>query len=154
MDDFTIARIVHVLSVVMWIGGVGFVTLTVFPAIRALLPPEERLTGFHRFEGRFAAQARIWVGLAGFSGLWMTWRGDLWHRFADPSFWWMHAMVLAWLPFALMLYVIEPLFLHRHMAGRQGTEGDFTRMHRAHYLLLTLSLIAVIGAVGGVHGLF
>lgn len=154
MDDFTIARILHVVAVVMWIGGVGFVTLVVIPAIRALHPPAERLAAFHRFEGRFAAQARLWVALAGLSGFWMVWRGQMWDRFQDAQFWWMHAMLMVWLIFAAMLFVIEPLFLHRRMASSAQPARDFARLGRMHWLLILGSLVAVVGAVGGSHGLF
>ncbi|WP_417595812.1 hypothetical protein [Parasphingorhabdus sp.] len=34
MDDYTIARVVHVASVLLWIGGVAFVTMVAMPAIR------------------------------------------------------------------------------------------------------------------------
>jgi len=154
MDDFTIARVVHVVSVLLWIGGVAFVTLVVMPSVRTGHLPGERLAAFHRIEGRFAPQARIWVALAGASGFWMVWRAEMWGRFADPHFWWMHAMVAVWLIFALMLYVIEPLFLHGRMAHSTRPEQDFARMERMHRLLLTLSLVALAGAVGGSHGLF
>lgn len=154
MDDFTLARVLHVVAVLMWIGGVGFVTLVAIPAIREMHPPAARLAAFHRFEGRFAVQARIWVALAGISGLWMTWRGGMWDRFADPGFWWMHAMLAVWLVFAAMLFVIEPLFLHRRMAASPDPARDFARLGRMHVLLLAASLIAVAGAVGGTHGLF
>ncbi len=117
MDDFIIARIIHVVAILFWIGGVGFVTSVVMPSIREGSPSEERLAAFHRIEGRFAWQARIWVALAGASGFWMVYRADLWSRYADPHFWWMHAMLLVWLLFAIMLFVIEPLFLHRQMAN-------------------------------------
>jgi uncharacterized membrane protein len=33
MDDVTIARALHVLSVVLWIGGVGFVTTVLLPTV-------------------------------------------------------------------------------------------------------------------------
>ncbi len=154
MDDFSLARVVHVVAVLMWIGGVGFVTLVVIPAIRQHVPAPERLSAFHRIEGRFSGQARLWVALAGLSGLWMTWRGQLWNRFADAGFWWMHAMLAVWLIFAAMLFVIEPLVLHRRMAHSPNAAGDFSRLARMHVLLLLLSAIAVIGAVGGSHGLF
>ncbi|MCK9542022.1 MAG: hypothetical protein M0R03_08335 [Novosphingobium sp.] len=154
MDDITVARVLHVVSVLFWIGGVAFVTLVVMPSVRSLYPPDERLSAFHRFEGRFAPQARIWVLLAGASGFWMTWRADMWDRFADPRFWWMHAMVAVWLAFAAMLFVAEPLFLHRRMAASATPERDFARMERMHWLLLTASVIALAGAVGGSHGLF
>ena len=152
MDDFILARAIHVLAVLMWIGGVAFVTLVVFPAIRKSAAPAERLAEFHRIEGRFAPQAGWWVLLAGASGLWMTYRAGLWDRFADPHYWWMHAMVAVWALFAAMLFMIEPLFLHRRMAQSHSPERDFARMERMHRWLLAASLATVLGAVAGSHG--
>ena len=154
MDGITIARIVHIVAILFWIGGVAFITLVVMPSVRMTYPPAERLAAFHRIEHRFAPQARVWVALAGISGFWMTWQGQMWHRFTDAHFWWMHAMVAVWLVFAAMLFVIEPLFLHRRMAATASPAEDFARMERMHRVLLAASLVAVIGAVGGSHGMF
>lgn len=154
MDDFIVSRALHVLAIVPWIGGVAFVTTVVMPSIRRHHPPEERLAAFHRIEERFVWQARLWVLLAGASGLWMIYRAQMWDRFVDPHFWWMHAMVGLWLFFALMLFVIEPLVLHRRMTASTDPERDFARMERMHRILLTLALATVLGAVGGSHGLF
>ena len=154
MEDFSIARAVHVLTVLLWIGGVAFVTLVVMPSVRKEYPPADRLAAFHRLEGRFAPQAQLWVLLAGISGFWMVWRGDMWGRFLDPHFWWMHAMVGLWLFFAAMLFVIEPLFLHRHMAASNHPASDFARMETMHRILLAVATVTVLGAVAGSHGLF
>jgi putative copper export protein len=54
MEDTAIARAVHVLAVVLWIGGLGFVTTVLLPAIRLLKPPEERVACFDVFERRFS----------------------------------------------------------------------------------------------------
>src|SRR5690349_13476447 len=113
MVSFALARAVHVLAVILWIGGVAMVTTVLLPAIRRHEPPPRRFAAFHRLEDRFARQARWTTALAGASGFWMTWQIDGWSRFADADFWWMHAMVLTWLVFTLMLFVLEPLFLHR-----------------------------------------
>jgi len=153
MDDFSLARALHVVSVVMWIGGVAFVTTVAMPAIRAAEPAAARLSVFHRFEQRFVWQARFWVLLAGASGVWMTESGGLWDRFSDPAFWWMHAMVAVWLVFFAMLFVIEPLVLQRRMAGSAQPEKDFDRMERMHRVVLALALTAVIGAAAGSRGL-
>lgn len=154
MDDLTIARVVHVVAVLFWIGGVGFVTWVIMPAIRQNERPVQWLQKFHAIEGRFAAQARVWVLLAGASGFWMVHRAGMWGRFAEPGFWWMHAMVALWAVFTLMLFLIEPLFLHRRMAASPAPQVDFQRMERVHRLLIGLSLITLVGAVGGSHGLF
>ena len=137
----------------MWIGGVGFRTTTAMPAIRAAHAPDERLAAFHKFESRFVWQARFWVLLAGASGFWMAARGDLWARFHDASFWWMHAMVLVWMIFFTMLFFIEPLVLQRRMKSSPTPARDFDRMERVHRLLLALSLLALLGAAAGSRGL-
>ncbi|MGB5484138.1 hypothetical protein [Parasphingorhabdus sp.] len=153
MDDFTIARVVHVASVLLWIGGVAFVTMVAMPAIRRQSKPDDRLAAFHRLENGFAWQAKIWVLLAGASGFWMTWRADLWDRFLGAHFWWMHAMAIVWLLFMIMLFVLEPLFLHRRMAESKEPGRDFARLERVHQILNILGIITVIGAVAGSHGL-
>ena len=53
-----------------------------------------------------------------------------------------------------MLFVIEPLFLHRRLATSAIPQADFERMQRFHQILVTLALITLAGAVGGSHGLF
>jgi hypothetical protein len=81
-------------------------------------------------------------------------RLDLWYRFLEPSFWWMHTMVLVWLLFTLMLFVAEPLFLHRWLMARARTapEPTFRLVEWSHRLLLALSLITVFGAAAGSSG--
>jgi uncharacterized membrane protein len=154
VDDVTVARALHVLAVVLWIGGVGFVTTVMLPALRLLKSGEERLAFFDALERRFASQARITTVLAGLTGLYMLVRLDLWDRFLVASFWWMHAMVSVWLLFTLMLFVAEPVFFHRWLLLRATTapEATFRLVERLHRFLLTLSIITVLGAVAGSHG--
>ncbi len=153
IDDLALARTLHVAAVVLWIGGVAFVTTVLMPAIRRRHPPGERLATFHAFEGRFAAQARLWVLLAGLSGGWMIGRGGMLERFADLHFWWMHAMLLLWIGFAAMLFVAEPLVAHRRLADPVTPAAVFDRMQRMHNAVLVLSLLTVMAAVAGSHGL-
>ena len=155
MDEVIIARALHVLAVVLWIGGVAFVTTVLLPAVRRLKAPEERLELFNAIERRFAWQARATTLLTELTGLDMLIRFDLWDRFFSLSYWWMHAMVLTWFIFTVMLFVAEPLILHRRLILRAKVdpEATFRRVQRLHWLLLTLSLITVVGAVAGSHGL-
>lgn len=124
------------------------------PAIRRDHAPGDRLAAFARTEDGFARQARIWVLLAGASGLWMAWRADLWSRFADQAHWWMMAMVAIWTIFALMLFVLKLLVIDCRMRNSADPGRDFARMERMHRLLLAASLVTVGGAVGGSHGLW
>ena len=154
MDDITLARALHVVGVVLWIGGVGFVTTVLLPAVRELKTPEERVQFFEAVERRFAWQARGTTLLTGLSGFYMTHQLGAWERFTDPAFWWMHAMTAIWLIFTIMLFVAEPLFLHRRFEARarRAPESTFRLVQRLHWVLLTLSLVTVAGALYGTHG--
>jgi uncharacterized membrane protein len=155
MDDVTIARSLHVLAVVLWIGGVGFVTTVLLPALRRLPDPVQRTAMFGVVERRFSAQARLSVIVVGLSGLYMLIRLDVWDRFTSLTYWWMHAMVLVWLVFAAMLFVLESLVLHRRFAERVKDKPDatFRTIQRFHVVLLALSLLTILGTVAGSHGL-
>ncbi|HUN48219.1 MAG TPA: hypothetical protein VMU85_16935 [Stellaceae bacterium] len=154
MDDVAIARAVHVLAVVLWIGGVGMVTTVVLPAAVRRGSTAARLAFFDAIERRFAWQARISVLLAGASGLYMVARLDLWSSFLSADYWWLDAMVAVWTIFALMLFVAEPLFLERWLRARalRAPGPTFALIRGLHWLLLILSLITVFGAVAGSHG--
>ena len=147
MDSLTIARALHVLAVVHWIGGVSFVTLVLLPGLMHRAPAVQRLGLFELVEGRFAQQARVSTLLAGASGLYMTWRLAAWDRLLDLDFWWMDAMVLVWAIFTVVLFIAEPLFLHRwfHERAARDPEATFRLVWRFHALLLTLnSLLSLL----------
>ncbi len=153
MNDVILARALHVLAVIHWIGGLSFVTLIVLPLARSRRAAEDALALFESVERRFSAQVRISVPLVGVTGFWMTYRLELWSRFVDPDFWWMTAMLGLWLVFMLMLFVIEPLF---HASFEKRVRSDpatmFGRMSRLHQFLLLLATITATGAVAGAHG--
>jgi uncharacterized membrane protein len=153
VDDVTIARAVHVLSVVLWIGGVAFVTTVLLPSGR-IKAPEERVAFFEAIERRFAWQARFTTLLAGLTGFYMLARLDLWDRFLSIAYWWLHGMVGVWLLFTLMLFVAEPLFLHRRLLARARAdpESTFRLVEQLHWILFIVSLITLFGAVLGSHG--
>jgi uncharacterized membrane protein len=150
-----VARAVHLLSVVVWIGGVWLVTTVLLPAIKQK-PPDQWIDEFDAIERRFAPQARIAVLLVLLSGLYMLYAYDLWGRFADSHYWWMDLMVGVWVVFAALLFVIEPLAAPRirRLRGRMAPQAMLIRTMRMHRVLLALSLLAIFAAVGGSRGLF
>ncbi|MBY4678774.1 hypothetical protein [Marinobacterium arenosum] len=149
-----LARALHVFGVVLWIGGVAFVTTVLLPALKRH-EPSGRMALFEALEGRFALQAKLTTLLTGLSGFYMLYALDGWSRYLSPQFWWLHLMTLIWLLFSLILFVFEPLFLHRwfHQQAQRDSDGTFRNLQRMHSLLLSLSLLAVLGAVAGSHGL-
>jgi uncharacterized membrane protein len=171
MYDVIAARALHVLAVVVWIGGVSLVTTAALPALRCAEFGQDRLQAFRSLERRFAWQARIGVIVVGLTGLYMVWRLSLWDRFRTTAFWWMHAMVCVWLLFAVILFIGEQPVAQRRRAAacRSGTsdgtssggpddpsdgavDRSFAWMQAVHWVLLTLSIVTVLAAVAGSHG--
>jgi uncharacterized membrane protein len=154
MNDVILARALHVLAVVIWIGGVCMATAVVLPAIRRGDLGADRLRAFQAIENRFVWQARAAVLIVGLTGLHMTARLGVWERFTSTGFWWMHAMVCVWLVFAFILFVAEPLILHRRFHRWAAVRPDlaFAWLNRAHWLLLALAAVTVLGAVTGSQG--
>jgi len=154
MPELVIARLLHVLGVVLWIGGVALVTTVLLPATRRLKTPQERIEFFETVESGFALQARITTLLTGLSGLYLVYKLNLWQRFLHIEYWWMHAMVLVWALFTLILFVLEPLWLHRRFRerARRDPEGTLAMISRLHWLLLAASVITIAGAAAGSHG--
>jgi uncharacterized membrane protein len=155
MDDVAITRALHVVGVVIWIGGVAMVTMVLLPAVRRGDLGPNRLQVFEAIERRFAWHARLATLIVGLTGFYMTQRLELWDRFRSGGFWWMHAMVCVWLLFTLVLFVAEPLVLHRwfHARAMAAPDAAFALLHRAHWLLLVLSVITILGAVAGSQGM-
>jgi uncharacterized membrane protein len=154
MDDLAFARTLHVLGVVIWIGGVGMVTMVVLPVVRRGDLGPDRLQTFEVIERRFSWHARIAILIVGLTGLYMIDRADLWERFRFGEFWWMHAMVAIWLVFAALLFVAEPLIPRRRFERWAMAQPDaaFGLLQRSHWVLLVLSLVTIFGAVAGSHG--
>lgn len=154
MDDVTLARALHVIGVIHWIGGVAFITLVVLPLAAARASGKEGIAFFESVERQFSAQVRISIPLVGATGLWMSYRMDLWSRFIDPHFWWMDAMLGLWLVFMAIVFVAEPLLHHRLEAkARVAPDAVLRGMIVMHAVLLTLAAVTAFGAVAGAHGL-
>ena len=156
MESYVLARVLHVLAVVLWIGGVAMVTTVIIPAVKRMSSKDDQIKTFEKIEGRFAIQAKITTLITGITGFYMVYVLDAWDRYFELKYWWLHAMTLVWILFTLVLYVLEPLVLHKlfkEYAEKNPTK-TFSIMHKVHWVLLLLSLITTAGVVAGSHGWF
>jgi uncharacterized membrane protein len=156
MENLTLARVLHVIAVILWIGGVSMVTTVIIPAIKDLKSKEDQIKTFEQIEGRFAVQAKITTLLTGITGFYMLYVLDGWDRYFNFKFWWIHAMTLIWILFSLILFILEPFVLNKLFKkyAEENPERTFTFIHRAHWILLLLSLLTTAGAVAGSHSWF
>ena len=154
IDDLGLARAIHVLALVHWIGGLAVVTTIVLPRARALPNAKEAIGAFEAFELRFASQARISILLAGLSGAYMLTKLDAWNRFQYVSFWWLDLMVAVWILFALMVHVLEPFLIYRlfHEFALRDKDRAFAVAIGFHAVALIISVLAIGAGVLGAHG--
>jgi uncharacterized membrane protein len=150
-SHFVLARVLHVIAVIIWIGGVAFVTTVLIPAIRKTQSPENRLQIFEILEGKFSFQAKFTTLLTGVTGFYMLHIMNGWSSMQ----WWIHLMIFVWAIFTAVLFIFEPLFLHKwfHKQATINSEKSFLVLQIMHIILLIISLLAVFGGVAGVHGL-
>lgn len=150
--ESAVARILHIIGVVWWIGGVTLVTTALLPMMVTMPDRTEGVRLFHAVEGRFARQARWLVALVGISGLYLA---GSWERLTQPESWWLYPMMAVWGAFAILLLVLEPLLLRKHFLclALNNPDGTLRRVLLAHRVLLGLSWIAIGCAVAGSHGM-
>jgi uncharacterized membrane protein len=152
-DDLILARALHVLAIVHWIGGVAFVTLVILPLAISRSSAVDGFALFEAAEQRFAAQVRFSIPIAGAAGLWLTYRLNLWARFSDLHFWWMGAMFVLWLIFMIVVFIVEPLFNDKfELLAKRDPAIALRRLARLHQILLAASSLTALGAVAGGHG--
>jgi uncharacterized membrane protein len=154
INDFAVARALHVLALVHWIGGVAMVTTIVLPRARVLANAHAALAAFDAFEAPFATQARFSILLAGLSGFYMLNKMQAWTLLLDPRFWWLALMVAVWAVFALVVFVLEPLVVHRlfHAYALRDKDRAFSLAIRLHAVALTISCVAIVVGVLGAQG--
>ena len=133
------ALIIHVLSVVIWIGGVAFVTMIVFPMIQRTESSLEQVMMFQGVEHRFAKIAKVMVILAGLSGFYLLNEKGL-----SFGVW---VMIIVWTFYASLLFGLEKIIFKKIFSNPSGEQADtskfFTILQAFHWVVLGLSFFAI-----------
>ncbi len=144
---------IHVTTVVLWIGGVSFVTIIIFPMLLGMEDSFEKVLLFQRMENRFAWQARIYAWTAGITGgllLYLT--GEYRELFTmnalGPT-----VMLIVWLLYTIVLTFEKKIFgVLFSQPGKLDSAKIFARLNAFHWIILGLSLLAVFIGVWTGHG--
>ncbi|MDP2690657.1 MAG: hypothetical protein Q8P48_11175 [Deltaproteobacteria bacterium] len=157
---FYLMHIVHLLTVILWIGGLAFVTIIVLPM--AIKTPDalQKVLMFQRVEHRFAGLARIYnliTGATGFIMMFMMgWHRLLFTRAGIP----LTVMTVIWVFWFVMLWGLEPLVIKKMLAnmmkegGKMDIDTIFARMNRLHWGMVFISLVAAAAGALVAHGPF
>lgn len=141
------ALTVHVLSVVVWIGGVAFVTMIIFPMIQRTQNSLEQVVMFQGVEHRFSKIAKAMVILSGLSGLYLTVEKGL-----SPGVW---IMIIVWVVYAALLFFLEKALFAKLFSTPSGkkleTRQVFFRLQVFHWIVLVPSFFAVAAGLWTAH---
>jgi uncharacterized membrane protein len=144
---------IHVTTIVLWIGGVAFVTIIIFPVLLRMEDSFEKILLFQRVENKFAKHARIYAWTAGITGgllLYVT--GEYSALFTmntlGPT-----VMLIVWLFYILVLTFEKKIFsVLFSQSEKRDVSKIFVRLNIFHWIILGLSLAAVFLGVWAGHG--
>jgi len=143
---YIIALAIHLLSIVVWIGGVAFVTLVTFPMIMRVEKSLEQVLMFQGVEHRFSKIAKVMIILAGLSGLVLIREKGI-----SPGVW---IMIFVWAFYASLIFGLERV-IFRKLFGRPSDQLDtkkvFNTLQIFHWFVLTMSFLAIIAGVYAGH---
>lgn len=143
---YVTALTIHVLSVVIWIGGVSFVTLVTFPMILRMDKSLEMVLMFQGVEHRFGKIAKVMVILAGLSGLYLIFEKGL-----SFGVW---VMIIVWAFYASLLFGLEKL-IFKKLFNKPGEQADmkkvFNLLQGFHWVVLGLSFLAIAAGIYEAH---
>lgn len=143
---YVTALTIHVLSVVIWIGGVSFVTLVTFPMILRMDKSLEMVLMFQGVEHRFGKIAKVMVILAGLSGLYLIFEKGL-----SFGVW---VMIIVWAFYASLLFGLEKL-IFKKLFNKPGEQADmkkvFNLLQGFHWVVLGLSFLAIASGIYEAH---
>lgn len=145
---------IHVVSILLWIGGVAFVTIVVFPLILRMEGSLEKALFFQGVEHRFSrivVTPCILVSLiTGVTLLLLTGEWKILFSLSDlgPT-----VMILVWVLYVVILLserrIFRAIFIQKESAR---IETVFRRLTVFHWFILGLSLLAVFVGVLAAHG--
>ncbi len=144
---YIISLIIHVLAVVIWIGGVAFVTMIVFPMIQRARSSLEQVMMFQGVEHRFAKIAKVMVILTGLSGGYL-----LYEKGFNIGAW---IMIFVWALYASLLFGLEKILFKKLFENPEDrkleTKQIFFRLQVFHWVILALSFSAIAAGIIAGH---
>ena len=157
---FSIMHIIHVLTVILWVGGLAFITVLILPMVVKMPDALQKVLLFQRIEHKFAPLARVYAAITGISGFVMFYIMNLQSSLFSLTSLPLLFMITVWIFWVVMLFGLEPIIIKKmldKMAGsgeKMEIETVFLRMNRLHWLLLFLSLAASAAGAIFSHDLF
>jgi uncharacterized membrane protein len=145
---WTILLIIHVICVIVWIGGVTFVTTVIFPMMYMTEGSLEKALLFQRVEHRFAGIVKWLIGAVGITGFWLLYARYGFDVLAQAHGIGIVIMIFAWAVYTTILLSERKIFA-KIFADPEKIDMDqaLRLINIMHWFLLVISYSAVAGGV-------
>lgn len=143
---------IHVITIILWIGGVAFVTVNIFPILMRMEDSLEKVRYFQAVENRFARQARLYALIAGITGAVILSLENGWSGLFSKRGLGILVMLLAWLVYVLILTFERNIFKVLFKDPGQDVSRIFFKLNIFHWFILSVSFLAVFFGVFLGHG--
>jgi uncharacterized membrane protein len=149
----TILLIIHVICVILWIGGVAFVTTVIFPMMYRTEGSLEKALLFQGVEHRFARMVKWLIALVGITGFWLLSARYGFAVLSTGHGFGIVLMIAAWTIYTIMLLSEKKVF-GRIFADPSKIDMDkaLKMINAMHWALLVISFSAVAGGIWFGHG--
>ncbi len=143
-----ILLIIHVICVIIWIGGVAFVTTVIFPMMYKTEGSLEKALLFQRVEHRFAGMVRWLTAVVGMTGFWILSAKYGFAVLLQRRGLGIVIMIAAWALYTTVLLserrVFGKIFAD---PGKIDMDRALRMINAMHWVLLTISFSAVAAGV-------
>ncbi len=144
---------VHVTIIVLWIGGVSFVTIIIFPMLVHMDDSLEKALMFQRIESVFAKQARYYAWTAGVTGFLLLYLLGMHTLLFTRYTVGISIMIIAWAFYVLVLTFEKKIFKTVFSdPSKYDAAKVFILLARFQWIVLGVSLGAVFFGVWAGHG--
>ena len=148
----TILLIIHVIGVIIWIGGVAFVTMVIFPMMYRTEGSLEKALLFQGVEHRFSAIVRWLIVIVGGTGFTLLSAKYGFSILSTQRGLGILIMLFAW-AFYTVLILSEKKIFGKLFAdpGKIDMDKALKMINVMHWVLLTISFSAVAGGIWFTH---
>jgi uncharacterized membrane protein len=146
--SLTILLIIHVMGVIIWIGGVAFVTMVIFPLMYQTEGSLEKALLFQRVEHRFASMVRWLIAIVGITGFWLLYAKYGFGILVQKHGFGVLIMIFAWALYMVILLSERKVF-GKIFADPEKIDMNYALriINRMHWALLAISFSAVAGGI-------
>jgi len=142
----------HVITIVLWIGGVAFVTMIIFPLLLKMEDGLEKVMMFQRVENTFARHARYYAWTTAITGSILLYVTGQHTQLFTRSTVGVSIMIVVWTVYILVLTFEKKIFGIVFKDKNLDASRIFLRLSVFHWIVLGLSLTAVFAGVWTGHG--